>query len=504
LLRLVGPVLDFFDRVIIPHTTLTWLFEERQHLTFHQPSRVQEAREIRALLSTNKLTRFDRTAKVDPELASEVGVDLAGMLAEAAVPSDNGQQKLVVRSSPVHRVNSLMEEQADLSGFAVLLCGCDDVVSALVRSGQLTQAEEQKARSYLKLNEMPWSNPPPITPRAKLYLDGLSVTYLRHLGLLRKLHDAGFEAIVAPTDISQSDWLVRYEELSQKALDTIEYIRNALTNAIELGKVQLAPTFRTEDGAADNRLVTHPSFGIMSAAKLAEILVVDDRHFNQHGTLTGEFGSRSVWSTYDVLSFFSKDLSELVERVTSLRRFGFCYVPIRTDELSTLVRSAAVTKQSLVETAELKAIRESVLQARLANSLQWPKEQVWLDNLVFAFTEAIKAQWFEGITSSDAAARSDWLLTQFDIRHWASRYAADGDVTSMTNRYKGFVLLLATLNTGVGLEVKSLYWEWYNTAILKPLKEDDLTTYEMIVQQVRSVVDSAADLWASEAADGKD
>ena len=74
----------------------------------------------------------------------------------------------------------------------------------------------------------------------------------------------------------------------------------------------------------------------------------------------------------------------------------------------------------------------------------------------------------------------------------------------MTNRYKGFVLLLATLNTGVGLEVKSLYWEWYNTAILKPLKEDDLTTYEMIVQQVRSVVDSAADLWASEAADGKD
>ena len=180
--------------------------------------------------------------------------------------------------------------------------------------------------------------------------------------LLRKLSDAGFVAIVAPSDISQSEWLVRYEQLSREALATIDHLRDSLAGGIERGNVQLAPTFILDEDQSEFRLANHPSFGILSAATLADVLVIDDRHFNQHGTLSGDFGSRPVWSTYDIISFHSTDLSELVERVTSLRRAGFCYVPLRPEELITLVKAAHVADGGIVETAELKAIRENLLQ----------------------------------------------------------------------------------------------------------------------------------------------
>jgi hypothetical protein len=87
----------------------------------------------------------------------------------------------------MHRMGSLMEEEANLGEHAKHVCSCLDVVAALARQGQLTQAEEQRARSYLKLREKPWPSPMTIGPGAVLYLDGLSVTYLQHLRLLRKI-----------------------------------------------------------------------------------------------------------------------------------------------------------------------------------------------------------------------------------------------------------------------------------------------------------------------------
>ena len=45
------------------------------------------------------------------------------------------------------------------------------------------------------------------------------------------------------------------------------------------------------------------------------------------------------------------------------------------------------------ETAELRAIRESVLRVRMGDWLQIPKEVDWLDSILKEFVRALKKQW---------------------------------------------------------------------------------------------------------------
>ena len=51
-LKLLDATLDAFDTVHIPHSTLDWLFDEKQKVAFHQPSRIQDAHQISHLLAT--------------------------------------------------------------------------------------------------------------------------------------------------------------------------------------------------------------------------------------------------------------------------------------------------------------------------------------------------------------------------------------------------------------------------------------------------------------------
>lgn len=486
LLKLTEQVFVRFEKIVVPHSTLGWLFEERQRIQFHQPSRIDDAREIKSLLGSNHLTRLDRTTPIDDALASEVGPDFAALLAEAALPHENGPQRLVVRSAPVHRIGSLMEEDADLSKYADRLCGCTEVITALVQRGQLTQAEEQRARSYLKLHETPWPTAVSVRPGARLYLDGLSVNYFQHLGILRKLSDAGFTAIVLPADIDQSDNFMRYEELSRRALSIIDDLRHSLASGIASGKVILAPSV-TEKESQSNRLQSHPSFEILNAARISDVLIIDDRHFNQHGNIAGDFGTKQIWTTYDILSILFEP-HEFREHITTLRRAGYCFVPLRVDELADLLKTANVVDGAIIETAELKAIRENLLLARLTGSLQWPKEKAWLDNLAFVFVEVIRSQWQDDIDAEIASAKSSWLAAQFDIRNWASQYGKAEKPGSANVRFRGFVLALSLPNTNVGLKTKQRYWEWHAKTLLEPLKEQQPVVYAELIEQVRSVI----------------
>jgi hypothetical protein len=79
LTRMVAAV----SKVVIPHSTLGWLFEEKQRIRFHQPSRVAEAHEVKRLLDANVLQRVEATAPVSEDLAREVGRDLATLFAGA-------------------------------------------------------------------------------------------------------------------------------------------------------------------------------------------------------------------------------------------------------------------------------------------------------------------------------------------------------------------------------------------------------------------------------------
>ena len=89
------------------------------------------------------------------------------------------------------------------------------------------------------------------------------------------------------------------------------------------------------------------------------------------------------------------------EHITKLRRAGFVLVPTSSEELLDWLSAASVIDGRVVETAELKAIRETILCVRMTDMLQIPLERVWLDGVNVALMHAIRDLWTGRVVEID-------------------------------------------------------------------------------------------------------
>lgn len=501
-LKILDVALDAFETVYIPHSTLGWLFEERQKATFHQPSRIANARKVRDLLATDALEKFTPSNAASSELAVQVGDELAALIAEAEKERDgDNTQHIVIRSAPVHRISSLVAEEADLSAHAAVLSSCLAVVEKLRQKGQLTVNEEKRARAYLQLHEQPWPKQPDIADGATMYLDDLAISYLQHLGLLGKFKAAGLTAVVSPTELSEADALISYERTSSEVKDVIERIRASLNSRIESGHVRVSCRHDFDD-LEMKFIQEHPTAGIVALAPQCDVSIIDDRFFNLHATIDSGGSQSPILSTLDLLDalvasgVLSND--DRLEHRTRLRRAGYFFVPVNVDELERCLKGTSVAKGGVVETAELKAIRESVLRVRMSDWLQLPLEALWLDETLKAFIRVLRNQWADGADLEEITARSNWLFKQVDIQGWAhSLDPENADAVVRMGRAVHILLLLAPLND-VQQRVVNAYWNWVEERILAPLQEQFPEVYEWLVDRQRNVVAQVAETHFSE------
>lgn len=369
-LNLLDNAFDAFDTVYVPHTTLVWLFEEKQKLAFHQRSRIRTAHQVRHLLSTDVLERFIPSTVSDTELSTQVGDELALLIAEAEkVRDDDNTQRIVVRSAPVHRLGSLMEEEADLTQYTAVLTGCQPIVDKLQQKGQITAQEEKKARAYLQLHEKPWPHHLNVADGAILYLDDLAITYFLHLGILEKLRDAGFRLIASPNSVSEANRLISYESISSRINDIIERIRYAINSRIESGKIKVGRHSNIDESPAPP-ISEHPSFGVIALARDCDAIIVDDRFLNQHANIDNGNAQVPIFSTLDLLDTLASTGSisrdDRLEYRTLLRRAGYFFVPLSDDELAIHLNASTVKDEKVIESAELKVVRESILRIRMS------------------------------------------------------------------------------------------------------------------------------------------
>jgi hypothetical protein len=490
-LGLLPRIVTSVDNVVIPHSTLGWLFEEKQRIRSHQPSRVADAREIKRLVETGVLQRLESSAAIDEELAKEVGQELASLFAEAEADwGADRRPRRVVHSGAIHRAGSLMEEEAKLGSHSASLSGCLDVIDVLVRQGRLARAEEQRARTFLRLHERP-SNASPIMPGSVLYLDGVSVSRLQHLRLLPRFEASGLTAIIPSSELIEGDRRIRYDALTERANAIIDDVRQSLSDGVANGRVILAPKSPHDDG--EDRTLSHPALDILRVAELADSVIVDDRYLNQHATVTHDSGGTTpIRTTFDLLTSLRLPQDEHNQYVSQIRSAGLAFVPVTSDELGALLSRAAIADDHLVETAELKALRENLQLCRMSNGLQLPKEAHWFDGVVRALLEAIKAQWHDGMNTAAARARSTWLVQQLDIRGWAHRYVNDQNRGFSEFRFRAQLTALMTFSVEAPLPVRQAYWEWLEHVLLEGVRDQQGDVYRAVVQNVSSLINTAA------------
>lgn len=497
LLNVLDPALDTFGTVHVPHSTLAWLFEEKQRAAFHQPSRIRDAHRVRDLLASDALEKLLPSTVPDSDLSAQIGEELALLIAEAERPKDaDHSQCIVVRSAPVHRVASLMEEEADLTAHAAVLSSCQAVVDKLRQMGQITADEEKSARAYLRLHEKPWPNQPAIEDGAILYLDDLAMTCFLHLGLLGRLRAAGLRPIASPKEVAAANELISYESISGKVNDAIERIRHAVNTRVESGRIRVGRRGKSGQ-SAEASLSEHPTLGVLALAEHCDAIIADDRFINQHANLDGGGKVTPILSTLDLLDGLvtagSMTPEGLSECRTLLRRAGYVLVPVDEDELARHLDASAVKGSQVAETAELKAIRESILRVRMSAWLQLPKEALWLDSLLKAFIRALKHLWKADADVPTIRARSNWIVDQLDVRGWAHSLgdeSGDNLVKAGRAAHIGLVLLPPA---DAPPHVKDEYWRWIDETVLAPIEEEDPELYSRLVEGYRRQIADMAD-----------
>ena len=425
------------------------------------------------------------------KLINEVGPSLATLIAEASSSEhQDTRQRLIIRGGPVHKTNSLMQEEADLSEYESCLCSSVAVVNRLVHKGVLTRGEGEIARVALNMREVQWRSEPEIADEALLYLDDLTVSHFEFLGLLSKLHRAGFTAVVSNSEIEEADDLISYDQKASDVVSMVNRLRLRLQEGFESEKVRLGKAIRNEDTDGPEHVSSHPTVDLLKLVADADVGVVDDRFINQHNFLSLETESRPLITTVDVLDILVEreaiSRSQRQDALTTLRRANFALMPTSAGELSALIAISPVREGVLEETAELKAIREGIQRIRMSNMLQSPKELTWLNGVIQACLLSLKELWTEGLDESRGVAQSDWLLELSDVREWTHRL--DDNVEQLTERHRNWVLLLMTLPVRQVQSVKEAYWRWFDSRILEPLQEEDPDTYRILVDWAKEHV----------------
>ncbi|GAV12970.1 hypothetical protein [Paenibacillus sp. NAIST15-1] len=491
-LNILENTFEAFNEVHIPHSTLRWLFEEKQKISYHQPSRIIQAKKLRNMIATDLLNKL--VTKINPcsELSDRIGNDLANLITEAEkVRQDSDTQCFVITPYPVHRIGSLMEEEADLSEYSSIMNSCLSVVESLRKKGQITGEELQRARAYLNIIEKPWPSELEINDNAILYLDDLAVNYLQHLGLLEKLKNAGFKAFVSPRTLSIANELISFEGISSNVEELVERIRYTISTQIESGKIKVDRLQKFEELDYDS-ISEHPTVSVIALASKCNVIISDDRFLNKHEHIEYNGVQTQISSTLDIINaLVSKGLitsNNRLEYRTKLRRAGYVFIPVDDYELTTHLEDSSVINGKVFETAELKAIRESILSVRMWNWLQLPKEALWLNSIFDVYHRVLKNFWRDEADLSTVIAYSDWILGQLDIRGWAHKYE-DGNY--LVNAGRGiFILLLLSPPPNVQNAIKVEFWNWITDNVLTPLREQFHDLFDAIVEwNKRQIID---------------
>ena len=489
--------LDAFEEVYLAHSTLEWLFEERQRAVFHQPSRIRDANEVSRMLASGTLERLTGDAASDGDLSDQIGEELAQLLAEAEKEGyEDGLQRLVVHPFPIHQVGSLLTEEVDLTAHAPILVSCGAVVDRL--RGELTAQASKRAKAYLQAKENPWPTEPTIADGAVLYMAWLPITYLQHLGILGEMVRAGFRIVVSPRVLSEAEHLVRYTEVSQTVVELIERLRSAVSDRIKTGRVRFcrSPDLEKGEPLVEEGDSSHPTECLLRFGDHCDALIFDDRFLNKHGQVGNAARSATIYTTLDLVDALRvgcANWSEKWECRTKLRRAGYFYIPVEIRELEHHLRSSPVSNGRVSETAELRAIRENILCVRMREVLQLPQEAQWLMDLMRTLTHVVKNLWKDDMDYTEARVRSDWIVDQMDLRGWAHCLGAEAGRDFVETGQGAYLLPVLIPPIPSTQEVRGEYWKWAEERILAPIKQQNPELFSWIVEfQRRTIAEVAA------------
>lgn len=488
-LGLLDPALACFKQVIISPRTLGFLFAERQFIRIQQPSQVAKARRIQSLIASGRLKTVPRSVGHATAASKEMGGDLFTLLETAAALGG-----LVVRTAPVSKLGSYLEETVDMDAYKSVLTDTHRVI--LFLSSKIDSARKNAAEAYLRQVDQGWPEAQPIETTSTLYLDDLAVTYLDHVGVLDSVTSAGASVYVHEDVAEQAQATLRHAEDINGLLTAIDEIRRKISAEVESGRITFSARHASDRDQTDDEhedpTDAAPTLDLLSKLADIDVVVADDRCLNKLSNWSDGAG-RTVpcATTLDVLASLRRsgqlnnDGYWLARH--RLRAGGFYAVPLEADELMHWLGLASSKDGLLDETPELRAIRESIALPQIHGTFL-PPEDWWLAGIRLAIYKAVRQTWSAASNASVAATRADWLMSILpDPLAWCSD--TDNQTLWSTARQQAGMQAAMFLVFTEGKQVRQReYFSWVEERVVGPLQKDRPEIWDATIEFLKSYI----------------
>jgi len=425
---MLGKVLSAYKRVVLPAGTLSQIFQDYSEARHTQPSRVQQAQEIRRHIASQTLT-IEKCDRASEEMENEVGAEFA-RLYQAATKTDG----YVIDTAPLHPPGKL-KETIDPSRFVDRLMSPKGLIAKLKDSGDLSDTVANEALAAVFGSGEEWPSEPSLASGKHLYLSMTASHYLADAEILPRLKSVFGQLVILPDVEELANREIADSTRAAAVRDQIEQLRASVVVAIEndtitIGKLTAEATTGSED--EDTRREIGPLFNALHDVSGANIFVCDDRALNKSGTFTDKAeASVNTAISLDVLRHLEATgvikNDEFQRAIEKLYDSGFALVPVDFQEL---IKAACASNWNVGPNATLRQIRNSIHLPLIRGLLKLPEERHWFRSSVLSIAIAIRHVWTE-IGEVDHAMRAATYLYDMipDVRAWSAQdNSTDRDV----------------------------------------------------------------------------
>jgi hypothetical protein len=485
-LDLLDSLPQIFTELYIPHDFGLWLLRERDQSGYHQPARVTQA---------NDLIRWvvKRNIDVVPakeqrgRLYKEVGRELADLIDACSIDGTDGAS-FVVHPYPIYRVSSSMSRIAELPlEVTTRLVSVRGLVSALDAMGMLSAEEMSRAQAFLAGHDEGWSNEPSIPSGATLYLDGLTLSYLRSISLIERCIAARFKLRIHDETSREAVALASYQDDSSHPRELLSRLQTFGLNGLRGGFIKSLPKSRLETDSKEDRSATRLLEQLFVDVPLNAMLVIDDRAGNRYSSMTDASGfDHPVANTLDVIDRL-REVGILSERDTwakkaLLRNSGCALVPVQPEEARHAAEDLSIVDGELREGYFARSLRESIQLLKISRYVTLPLEQHWLTSTASTFRETITSLWDSDIRAGDDQ-RADWLFRLGRFSDFSASFLGDFDAR------RGLMqeaLEVARYLVDPAQSRSQAYWAWVDESLCKPLKDDRPAAFNLLLEVLKA------------------
>jgi hypothetical protein len=492
-LGLLAKVIHAYPEIVLPAGTFTELFEGRTRIRQFQKSRLASAQRLQSEIARRRIKVHRSPAQARDSLVEEVGTELAALLRVAEV--ENG---IVLRPAPVHKPGLSDQRDADISAHADRVADMHALLDVLNDARLLNQTAELTAKQYFTLQDKGWlSSARPVFSRP-LYIDGLALNYLETVNLLEPVLNNFREIYIESSTEEESSALIEHAKYTSEVLRIIDSIREVIRKAQLSGKITFGPrrSASTDEVNGDEQddMPATSTLHLLSDLMRSDLVAFDDRALNKEPFGADRTGHRArmVTSLDFIEELYAREMISSDERRTlryRLRIAGALLVPVDKEEV---VAAALRNRQN--ESVEFRSIREAIGLARIAELPLFPAEVPWFASVTLAIKNAITQIWMDEEDTAKAASLSNALLDLLPkAEDWVERWEGQPPpdwVQAVT------ISWLVGLSLPVEIPNKktvTLYNEWLESQVLKPLRARAPSTYQAVVARLRELVNDISE-----------